>query len=216
MCFSATASFLAAATTGAIGFATLREVKQWREVPLAAMPVLFASQQAVEGALWLQLTGGRGDYAGALSLTFLLFAKVFWPGYAGVSVLLVEPDRRRRLALSVISLLGAALAIYLLPRILGHPQMAAICGSSIDYGGGDNPLSWQSLPYLLCACVPFLMSSHKPVQRFGTIVLSGFFVSASLYFATFVSVWCFFAAAGSAVLYFYFKHAGAGVRLQPG
>jgi hypothetical protein len=39
-------------------------------------------------------------------------------------------------------------------------------------------------------------------------------VSAYVYSATFTSVWCFFAAADSTVLYFYFNCAAMRARLQ--
>ena len=59
------------------------------------MPMLFASQQAVEGALWLQLSGGNGQEAvAASSLIFLVFAKVLWPAYTAFAMLLIEPDLR--------------------------------------------------------------------------------------------------------------------------
>jgi hypothetical protein len=47
-------------------------------------------------------------------------------------------------------------------------------------------------------------------------VVIGFLVSVTTYFGTFISVWCFFAAAGSGVLYFYFRSAAPPVsRLNP-
>ena len=45
MCFSASASFVTAGITGAIGIVALTRVKGPREVPLAATPLLFAFQQ---------------------------------------------------------------------------------------------------------------------------------------------------------------------------
>ena len=216
MCFSATASFSAATITGVIGVATLRQVKHPRELLLAAMPLLFAAQQAIEGALWLNLPAGS-DAVAALSFFFLVFAKVLWPAYVAPAVLLIEPDVRRRQALYAIAALGGTISIYMLNRLIENPPPVAICGHSLDYGGHENGVSWQSLLYLLCTCVPLLLSSSGAVKRFGAIVVTGFLVSVTTYFATFISVWCFFAAAGSALLYFYFRSAAPLVsRLDPG
>ena len=58
MCFSATASFTAAAIVGSIGAVTLWKAARLRDralLPIAAFPVLFALQQTVEGLLWLEL-----------------------------------------------------------------------------------------------------------------------------------------------------------------
>jgi len=213
MCFSATASFSAALFTAVIGVATLRQVKNPRELPLAAMPLLFASQQAIEGALWLQLAAGRStEEVAALSFIFLVFAKVLWPAYVAPAVLLIEPGLRRRRALFAIAALGCAISIYMLNRLIENPPpVAAICGHSIDYGGNESASSWQTFLYLLCTCVPLLLSSSGAIRKFGAIVGAGFLVSVYTYFATFISVWCFFAAAGSAILYFYFRSAAPSV-----
>ncbi len=208
MCFSATASFSAALITAVIGVATLRQVQHPRELLLAAVPLLFAVQQAIEGALWLQLpAAGGGEAVLALSLCFLVFAKAFWPAYVAPAVLLIEPDLRRRRVLYALAALGCAISIYMLGRLIGNPPPVAICGHSLDYGGSENALSWQSFLYLLCTCVPLLLSSSRAVRNFGAVVVTGFLVSVTTYFATFISVWCFFAAAGSVLLYFYFKRA---------
>ena len=217
MCFSATASFSAASITAVIGVATLRQVKHPRELLLAAMPLLFAVQQAIEGALWLKLPAGGGrDAALALSLYFLVFAKVLWPAYVAPAVLLIEPDLRRRRVLYALAALGCTISLYMLNRLIENPPPVAICGHSIDYGGNEYALSWQSFLYLLCTCVPLLLSSSGAIRRFGAIVVTGFLVSVTTYFATFISVWCFFAAAGSGVLYFYFRRAAPVSRLNSG
>ena len=98
--------------------------------------------------------------------------------------------------------------------LISNPPAVAICGRSIDYGGDENPLSWESIPYLFCTACPLLLSSRETIWLFGAIVLVGFFVSAYVYFATFISVWCFFAAADSTVLYFYFSRAARRAKLQ--
>lgn len=215
MCFSATASFSAAAATAVIAVATLRHVKQPRDLPLATVPLLFALQQAVEGMLWLQLSDetGGGDVR-PLSFVFLIFAEVLWPTYTAVAVLLVEPDRRRQRALYAVALIGGILSVNLLMNLLGNSPVAAIRGHSIAYTSDVNALSWQEVPYLLCTCLPLLLSSHRIIRIFGAVVLSGFLVSAYVYFATFVSVWCFFAAGDSTLLYFYFKQVPMSVRFH--
>ena len=203
--------------TAVIGIATLRQVKHPRELPLAAMPLLFAVQQAVEGALWLQLPAGGGrDAVVALSLCFLVFAKVLWPACVAPAVLLIEPDLRHRQVLYALAALGGTISLYMLNRLIENPPPVAICGHSIDYGGNEYALSWHTFLYLLCTSVPLLLSSSSAIRRFGAIVVIGFLVSVTTYFATFLSVWCFFAAAGSGVLYFYFRSAAPPVsRLNP-
>jgi len=215
MCFSATASFSVAAATAGIGLATLKQVKHPRELPLAVTPLLFACQQMVEGFLWLQLSGeSDGGNVAVLSFVFLIFAEVLWPTYTALALLPIEPDRRRRRVFWAIAAIGSALSIYLLAGLVGDPPAVAIRGHSINYTGEVNALSWQQVPYLLCTCLAMLLSSHRVIQVFGAVVLVGFLVSAYVYFATFISVWCFFTAAGSTLIYFYFKRAAKAVRLH--
>jgi hypothetical protein len=55
MCFSPTASFVTVGITTAAAIASLTQVRGWRELPLASLPLIFAVQQSVEGFLWLML-----------------------------------------------------------------------------------------------------------------------------------------------------------------
>ena len=192
-----------------IGIAAVNHVKRPRDLMVAAVPLLFAAQQAVEGFLWLQLSSENANTTSAAGLvfTFLIFAVVLWPIYSALAVLSIEPDHRRRVVLSAIAVLGCLLSAYLFGGLVNDPPVAVIRGRSITYPSDVSPFSWQQLPYLLCTCGPSLMSSHKTIRTFGLIVLLGFAVSAYAYYWAFISVWCFFAAAGSTVLYFHFKRA---------
>jgi hypothetical protein len=213
MCFSAGASFSVAAATAVVGIAALRHVEHPREFLLAIVPLLFAFQQTVEGLLWLQLSAETGSGSVlALSLIFLILAEVLWPIYSALAVLLIEPDQYRRRILSVIATAGSFLSIYLLQGLISEPPIATIQGDSIAYASNVNPLSWQQIPYLVCTCVPLLISSHRIIQILAPMALAGFVVSVSVYLATFVSVWCFFAAANSTLIYFYFRRTAMSAR----
>ena len=104
MCFSATASFTAAAVVGSIGIATLWKAAARRDravLPIAAFPILFAAQQAVEGLLWLDLARPEpGACRPFLTHAFLGYAEVFWPVFAPLAAWSIEPVLwRRRLIL---------------------------------------------------------------------------------------------------------------------
>jgi hypothetical protein len=208
MCFSATASFSVAAATAVAGIATLRHVRQPRELVLAAVPLLFAAQQSVEGVLWLQFEGAPDPgTVSALSFLFLVFAKIVWPAYVPLAVRMVEPSPALRTVLGLLVALGGAISLYLLVEMIQAPPAAAVRGHSISYGSGVAAFSLEELPYLVCTCLPPVMSSHRAIRWFGAVIVVGFLVSAYAYLTTFVSVWCFFAAASSTVLYLYFRQA---------
>ncbi len=75
MCFSAAASFSAAAVCGGIGAAALRRAGK-RDLMLAAIPIIFAAHQALEGAVWLTEGDGWGRCAG---YSFASIAFCIWP-----------------------------------------------------------------------------------------------------------------------------------------
>ena len=52
MCFSATASFTAGTLVLGIGAVTMKSVRKPGELPYAAIPMLFALQQLIEGVIW--------------------------------------------------------------------------------------------------------------------------------------------------------------------
>src|SRR6202051_4801415 len=72
MCFSAAANFVGSGAMGAIGVVILTRVKHRRELLFAALPLLFAIHQFIEGFVWLGLDGiflppgGHGQGGGGL------------------------------------------------------------------------------------------------------------------------------------------------------
>src|SRR5580704_13605054 len=97
VCFSASANFAGSAVLGAIGVATIAEVKHRRELLFAAMPCLFALHQFTEGFVWLGLDSPSGSAmthdAGA---AYVLFAQGLLPVLLPLSVFLIEPTEQRR------------------------------------------------------------------------------------------------------------------------
>lgn len=207
MCFSATASFSAAGVTAILGVACLSRARRWRETPLASFPLLFAAQQAIEGFLWLRLGNGDNDAITALSVAFLLFAQVLWPMLAPIGVLLVEPDQRRRLAMKGLAALSVFVAAYLLYVMVKSPYEVSVIGGSLRYATDmRTPLPGGKVLYAASTVLPLLLSSHRPLAVMGGIVAVGLAVSLYAFQMTFISVWCFFAAAASTVLYFHFAN----------
>jgi hypothetical protein len=218
MCFSATASFVTVGTTTAVGIACLSKVRQWRELPLASLPLIFAAQQAVEGCLWLTLpVDPNGPVSSLLTLLFLLYAKVFWPAFAPLTVLLIEPEQRRRQLMTICAALGIGVATYLLWSIYAYPHGAIIRGSHIVYTGEAPSSITIAVLYLAATTIAPLLSSRRAVILLGAIVLAGSLFAYFMYWEEFASVWCFFAAAGSVVVLVHFERVRqmewtAGVR----
>ena len=203
MCFSATASFTAAAFAGSAGAFALSRAAQTREWPLAAVPLLFGTQQAIEGALWLALPQ---DAAMSLVLanSFALIALVLWPVYAPAAVAAAEDDAKRRALMLWLLPLGAAFAIYSGNDIAHHPYRAALAAHSLCYINNSPYPLFAIAVYFLATCGGFLLSTHRALRAFGLIVTAGLAISMAFYLEVVVSLWCFFAAAASVALLFHF------------
>ena len=212
MCFSATASFGTAAVVGAIGAFALVQTRSPSQIPMAAMPLFFAVQQATEGGLWLTLaTAPDSVMTAVLTHAFLIFALIFWPVYAPWSAYAIEGDPSRRSAIGWCLGLGVAVALYFVWQLANYPHGAAIVDGHIRYGIGQTPLSVGGF-YIVATTLPLLLSSASAVGLLGLIVLTGSVVTYAAYEEAFISVWCFFAAAASIVIAVHFWRAAA-VRL---
>ena len=204
MCFSATASFTAAGLLGVTGIATLAAAKRRAEIPLASVPLLFAAQQAAEGALWLTVPAGR-EHSVGLANTFLLFALVLWPLYVPIAHALVERDAARRLAMLVLWPAGIGVAIYSAGSMLAHPYRAWPVGHSLTYVNNHPYSPTMAALYFLCTSLPPLVASNRAINLFGVILAAGLGVALIAFYESFVSVWCFFAGLASLILLRFFR-----------
>jgi len=216
MCFSVTSSFLAAGVTGAVGAAAVSRVSQPSQLPLAAVPLFFAAQQVVEGALWLTLpVAPDGPVSTTLTYSFLLFAKAFWPFFVPFAVLLVEPESIRRRVLIALCGIGTGVAIFFLGSILTYNHSAHILGGHVVYSAEPHLSETVRLAYLLTTCIAPMFSSYRAVQLLGLIVTAGSVITFFFYWDAFTSVWCFFAAAASVVILAHFERARREQQLAP-
>lgn len=217
MCFSASASFLTAAVTGATGVFALRRTRSAREWPLAAMPLFFAAQQAVEGALWLALpAGSAAPVCMALTDTFLIFALVFWPLFAPFAAWMIEDDASRRRGIAACMVLGTAVSAYLATVLLGSNHQAILQNGHIIYDSQPPPHSAVGIPYLIATALSLALSSHRAVNLLSLIVVAGSVLAWFAYWDAFVSVWCFFAAGASAVIAIHFERVRTRAVHTPG
>jgi hypothetical protein len=211
MCFSATASFTAAAVVGCIGAVTLWKAAGHHDralLPLAAFPALFAAQQGIEGLLWLDLARLEPTTCRPFLVHgFIGYAEVFWPTFAPLAALLIEPERRRRQLILICLAIGAALSAYLLLKMIGNLYTASAGSGHIVYRNGATYPKGIEIPYVLATTVSLLLSSHRVVQLMATVILVGFAVAYGFYHMAYISVWCFFAAAASSLVYLFVSRA---------
>lgn len=199
MCFSATASFVAGGSLGAAGLFTLRRARTAAQMPLAAIPLLFGVQQAIEGVVWLSFD--RPVLNAFATYAYVTFSHLLWPFFLPLAVMMIEPGRRRKKILRGFVLFGLAVSLYLLMRLLEGPVTSVIVGASVVYQVPipDSPLLLAT--YLVATCVSCLFSSHRYIRTFGLALFGALAISLWMYRLSFYSVWCFFAAILSLIIY---------------
>lgn len=208
MCFSAPVSFAASAFVAGSGALALRETRTATERPFAGVPLLFAMQQFVEGVLWLLLPQiGTGGASHLLVQVYAFFIGVIWPMVIPLGILLIEPDRWRKRLMTAVFAIGVIVAIGTFIIILRYGVEVAVVNHCLVY---SNPFGGGLLvrsAYVIATCAAYFLSSHRSVRWIGVAMLGGFGVAYSFYHLNWPSVWCFFAALVSALIYYHFRRA---------
>ena len=207
MCFSATASFTAGIPLLFVGVMAIQRVRNRKELLYALIPMLFAIQQLIEGALWLTFPAKAPLLNLFLTYAYSIFSHVLWPMYIPIAVLLLESMARRRKVLITIALAGTFIGLYLLYYLVRFPIVAEVKGHHIVYISPHfHALHTMGL-YLLGTCISSLFSSHRVVKIFGAAAFLSFILAYAIYATWFISVWCFFAAILSWIVLLYFPSA---------
>lgn len=204
MCFSATVSFIAGASLSVFGVVTMKKTKRKEELPFAMIPLLFGIQQTIEGMLWLSF---RFD-APLLNLTmtylFTLFSHVLWPIYVPFAIGQMETVAWRKKVLSAFQIAGCTVGLYLLYFIVRFPVSSEINEHMVYVLPYVKEHPVLEL-YLAATCFCAFFSSHRIVNIFGGLALLLFMLAYWFYTVAFFSVWCFFAAILSIVIFLHFK-----------
>ena len=203
MCFSATASFSAGALLLGIGTLTLKSARRPRELPFAAIPMLFAIQQLTEGVIWLTFRVDAPLLNTVMTYVYSFFSHVLWPVYVPVAVWLMEPRGWRRRALLAFVAAGGAVGLYLLYMLVAFSVVSRPVGQHIEYVSPHFFAAVTMTLYLMATALSPVLSTHRVVRIFGVLALSSFAAAYYFYATWFISVWCFFAALLSAVVYFH-------------
>ncbi len=198
MCFSLEASFAASAVLAATGVVTLKKSTSATRM-YAAIPFLFAIQQFFEGLQWHALAHGTGSLFYAYG--FLFFAYILWPVYIPLGVLRMETDVKRIMHLRIFSLIGAVVSGVLLYTLTSRPFDIIVLQHHISY---ENTVPFRvvlGVLYVLATSGACLLSSHKWVRVFGITTFIAALATALVVFHAFTSVWCFFSAILSILIY---------------
>jgi len=199
MCFSAPVSFITSGVLAVTGVAAMRKAGKTPLRWYAAIPLLFSAQHLIEGLQWL--ADKPSACSTVLGYGFLLFAFLLWPVYFPFAAHKIETDPGRRRLLRGLTWFGLAGSLSLLAVLLIRPLTVAVAGNSMDYRVVVPFDVMGVVLYVIATCGPGLASTRPGTRLFAGAVFLSFMVSILFYEFAFTSVWCFFAAALSVLVY---------------
>ena len=213
MCFSATASFTLSGVLTVIGAASVARNSSPRSALFAATPLLFAAQQASEGVVWLTMNDASHTTMHRVAVfAFLGFALVVWPLWVPLSMQLIERNQTRRRILWMLFVLGVVAATGALVLLTRSRPIAVVTGHSIRYDrAGDTKGIVELLillVYALPAIVPLFVSTGYLMRTIGALLVVALVATALIERNALASVWCFFAAMLSGLVWLAVARAG--------
>jgi hypothetical protein len=204
MCFSAGASFAGGVIISAIGIATVRKVHKSSQLVFASIPLFFGIQQIVEGCLWMFLP--EADQINAQKTTtflYLILAQVLWPTIIPVSVLLMEENKKRKKMMRTFLALGLLLSSYYAFCLIFFMVTPRISGYHILYT--TTFPDFFAIPafivYLIATITPLFISGVRKTHFLAILMFLSCVITAIFFTQYLISVWCFFAAIISGVIY---------------
>lgn len=198
MCFSAEASFGAGVLCSVVGIASLR-CSEKKDLLIAAIPFLFGVQQIMEGFVWL--FEGK-DFGYVSGLIFIGIAFCFWTTYipiATISATVQKTERRIMLAILPVGIFLSVWALY----VLSFPLEINLSAKQIQYiPTKQSPIILEYI-YALAVLTPLWLMKNVYLRLLAIVVLFFFIVSTLFFNPARFSVWCFFAAISSILVFFY-------------
>lgn len=204
MCFSAGASFAGGVIISTVGVASLQKAGRLSQRLLASIPLLFGLQQFAEGVLWITLrSNGNAWFQTAATYVFLGTALVIWPVMIPLSVWFMEGVKKRKYILTGFIVMGSLLSLFYAFCLIAYDVIPQISNFHIQYI--DNfPRTLVNIAlvfYLASTIIPLFISSVRRMWIFGVLITISCLVTVVFFGQYLTSVWCFFAALISVVIY---------------
>lgn len=204
MCFSAGASFAGGVVISAVGVGAQTKVIKPSQRLFAVIPFFFGFQQVAEGVLWVTL--GSAKYPvlqDAATYIFLVTALVIWPVMVPLSVRFMEEVKRRKQILTGLLIAGCLLSAVYAFCLVYYDVYPQINSFHIEYvyNVPQTLMTVAFVFYLITTIAPFFVSSVRRMWVFGIMIAISCIVTGIFFAQYLTSVWCFFAAIISVIIY---------------
>jgi len=204
MCFSAQASFLAGTGLSLFGIHILKSPHKKKDRYFLAIPLMFGIQQLSEGMVWVSNTNSAyAQYNTFASYLFLFFAFFAWPIWVPFSLEKMETNSNIKKRLFGLFMAGIVVSTTIAWMALNLGVAPTISCNHIEY-----LINWPEVfifPgitwYAITTIAPFFIIRKKTFNLFGILLFFSIIISGAFYINWFISVWCFFAALLSFLIY---------------
>lgn len=195
MCFSATVSFTAGTSLSLVGILSLSYAHSLKQRMLAAIPLFFGIQQIAEGIVWKGMQNNNDLLITYGAYTFLFFAFFFWPVWVPLTMYTIEPNKKRRIVLAALTVLGLGLGMYLVQLAINNRMFVQMFDCHIMYGlAREQTYLVETILYLIATVVPCFIVLNPWVNLMGAAIAASYLITYFFYTQVLVSVWCFFVA----------------------
>jgi hypothetical protein len=201
VCFSAQADLTAAALVAPVGVVALRWAPTRADLPIAALPLLFAVHQGIEAFVWLGFEGRVSDAVfRAAIFGYLFIAQVILPLLVPIGIRAIEPVAWRRRALLVPLAAGIAVAGWVVYVMNVEPLGAHAARHAVVYETDFRIGPISTGLYALATLGAVLLTSRRKLLLFGLVNAAGFVAAAFIRYEAVTSVWCVYAALTSGIV----------------
>lgn len=205
MCWSASADLAAGTVIVALGALGVALARHKRDLPLAALPLVFGVHQLLESRIYHESYGQGDVLTGGLVTAWTFIAFALLPAYAPLALLLAERQRTR--PQWGCAACGIPVAIVMLFVVFGGSTHALDRGTVMDYGGGIPLLPLILGLYLVATILPFVLSPERTMRELGIGLVVGAIAAGLIDTVGFASIWCAFAAVVSVLIVRRTRHA---------
>lgn len=209
MCFSPQGDLAGGLVVTGIGVDACRHVRGRKsQLFLAATPLLLGVHQLDESLVWWSLEGDVAHAVGRVAMwIYLVIALVVVPVLVPLSILRLEPTRRRRWRVAPFVALGIVVAGVLLITMVRGPVTVSRGSYHLAYSIGLSHGIVVVGLYIVATCGSLLLSGYRHIFVFGLANLVAVIVLARLTADGFASLWCFYAALTSGAILLHLRFA---------
>ncbi|WP_157537017.1 DUF6629 family protein [Nocardioides sp. Root190] len=205
MCFAPEMDLAVGAVITVVGIDALRHVSDRRQLPIAALPVLFGVHQLIETLVWWDLQGKVSSCTGDVAAwIYVLIALTLVPIVVPIAFLVLGTGRSRRLGTALV-LAGTAAGLSHFASLVEGPVGKRIEGHHIVYNVGLPYVEITLALYVLACCVPGLIARPTSLQVFGVANIAAAALLVWLDQTAVISLWCVWAAISSVLLNVYLR-----------